>query len=167
MQTTRSIALLLFMTSACVPSALQPRVSYQANPQVLQSGGLVIFQDSSGALSYHAPVGRDVRKLVSTRRVQGRACQRGLQLPIEPLVAAVSGSPLAGPVSLSAAWGEGGYRDALDDARRGLPHEAVLFDVRADLSTLVILSIYQQRCVELDAAVALPLAAASTAAPNP
>jgi hypothetical protein len=65
---------------------------------------------------------------------------------------------------VSATWGDGGYRDALDNARRGLPRSAVLYDVRADLATLQILSIYYQRCVELDAAVALPL---ETTAPPP
>ena len=53
-----------------------------------------------------------------------------------------------------------------NDARRGLPHDAVLYDVRADLSTLVILSVYRQSCVVLDAAVALPLAVAPAAAPT-
>lgn len=147
-----------------MPPALRPRVSYEANPQAIRSNGVVIFQDSSGALSYRAPAGRDVRKLVTTRRVQGRACQRGFQLPIEPLVSAISGSVVPSPPSVNATWGEGGYRDAMDDARRQLPSTAVLYDVRADLATLQILSIYYQRCVQLDAAVALPL---ETVAPPP
>lgn len=150
------------MASACVPSALRPPVSYEANSQVIQNPGIVIFQDSSGALSYHAPVGRDVRKLVSTRRVQGRACQRGLQLPLQPLFSALSGAlPTAAATSVSATWGDGGYRAAMDDARRGLPPEAVLYDVRADLATFVVLSIYRERCVVLDAALALPLASSA------
>lgn len=33
-----------------------------------------------------------MRKLVTSRRVQGRACQRGFQLPIEPLLSALGGS---------------------------------------------------------------------------
>jgi hypothetical protein len=161
------IALLMLTHSACVPSALRPRASYEASAQATWSSGFVIFQDSSGALSYQAPAGRDVRKLVTTRRVQGRACQRGLQLPIEPIVAAFSGSPVPLPVSAGATWGDGGYREALDDARRGLPHDAVLYDVHADLATLMILSIYRQRCVLLDAAVAVPLAAAATPSTSP
>jgi hypothetical protein len=152
--------------SACIPSALRPRASYEANPQALQ-GGFVIFQDSSGALSYHAPAGHDVRKLVTTQRVQGRACQRGFQLPIEPLIAALTGSAVPAPPWVSATWGDGGYRDAMDDARRGLPRDAVLYDVRADLATLMILSIYRQRCLVLDAAVALPLEAAAPPPPSP
>jgi hypothetical protein len=158
------LALLLLAGSACVPPALRPRVSYEANPQAIRSSGIVIFQDSSGALSYQAPAGRDVRKLVTARRVQGRACQRGFQLPTEPLVSAISGSVVPTATSISATWGDGGYRDAMDDARRGLPSRAVLYDVRADLATLQILSIYYQRCVQLDAAVALPLETVAPAA---
>jgi hypothetical protein len=124
----------------------------------MRSSGLVIFQDSSGALSYHSPVGRDVRKLVTARRVHGRACQRGFQLPIEPLLATLPGSLPPTAASVSATWGEGGYREAMDDARRGLPQSAVLYDVRADLQTFVILSIYRERCVLINAAIALPLA---------
>jgi hypothetical protein len=161
----RFLLALLFLTgSACVPPALRPRVSYEANAQAIRSSGIVIFQDSSGALSYQAPAGRDVRKFVTAHRVQGYACQRGFQLPIEPLVSAISGSVVPTAPSVSATWGDGGYRDALDNARRGLPRSAVLYDVRADLATLQILSIYYQRCVELDAAVALPL---ETTAPPP
>lgn len=159
MQTATTIAVwLALLSSACIPAALQPRTSYEANPQVLRSNGFVIFQDSSGALSYHAPVGRDVRKLVSSHRVRGRACQHGFQLPIAPLLAAATNSPLASAATVSVSWADGGYRDAMEDARRGLPPNAVLYDVRADLSTMMILSIYTQRCVVLDAAVALPVA---------
>ena len=148
-----------------MPPALRPPVSYEANPQAIQPNGMVIFQDSSGALSYHAPTGRDVRKLVTADRVHGRACQRGFQLPTAPLLAAISGKMT--PAGVSATWGDGGYRDAMDDARRGLPPEAVLYDVRADLATLQILSIYYQHCVLLDAAVALPLAAATSIPQSP
>jgi hypothetical protein len=161
------VAVLMLTGSACMPPALRPRVSYEANPQAIQSNGLVIFQDSSGALSYHAPAGRDVRKLVTTRRVQGRACQRGFQLPIQPLISAFSGSVVPTAASVSATWGDGGYRDAMVDARRELPLEAVLYDVRADLATLEILSIYYQRCILLDAAVALPLQSAVPSATSP
>jgi hypothetical protein len=144
-----------------MPPGMRPRVSYEGNSQALQYSGYVIFQDSSGALSFHAPVGRDVRKLVTAQRAQGRACQHGFQLPFEPVVAALSsGSVVPTAASVSVAWGEGGYRDAMADARRGLPHNAVLYDVRADLSSFVLLSIYHERCIVLDAAVALPLEAA-------
>jgi hypothetical protein len=148
-------------------SALRPPVSYVASSQALQSNGLVIFQNSVGALSYHAPVGRDIRKFVSAQRVQGRACQRGFQLPIEPLMATLSGSLPPTAASVSATWGDGGYRAALDQARRGLPRDAVLYDVRADLATFVILSIYRERCIVLDAAVALPLEATATSTTVP
>ena len=126
MQNLRIIVVwLVFLGSGCLPSALQPRTSYEANPQALTSSGIVIFQDSSGALSYHAPVGRDVQKLVSTQRVRGRACQHGFQLPIAPLLAAATSSPLAAATSVSVMWADGGFREAMDEAvRRGVSEEA-------------------------------------------
>ncbi len=149
-------ALAALVLCACLPS-VRPRASYEANPQLIPAGQFVIFQDSTGALSYHAPTGRDVRKLVTTRRVEGRACQRGLQLPFEPLIAAAS-SAQPYPASIGVGWGDGGYRRALADARRGLPRDSILYDVRADLATQVILSIYRESCLIVNAAVAVPLA---------
>ena len=74
----------------------------------------------------------------------------------EPLIDAASNATFQYPASISAAWGEGGYRRALADARRGLPHDSVLYDVRTDLATQVILSIYRERCLIVNAAVAVP-----------
>lgn len=90
----------------------------------------VIFEDSTGPLLYRG----DVRG--GTREVRGESCRQGLALPV------------AG-TTLSAAWGEAGYREALrkaSDAARGAP----LSDVRADLHQTGIL-IWREECLVVTA----------------
>jgi len=137
----------------------RPQTSYEANSQVLALSELVVFQDSTGALSYQAPTGQDVRIKLAPR-VKGKACQHGIQLPLP--------SRAGTGASLSAGWGRGAYREALSEARAGLPKEAVLFDVRADLNQFAILTVYRRQCLLIDAAVAVPIAPGATEpAPSP
>jgi hypothetical protein len=137
-----------------------PDVSYHANPRVLALPAVVIHQDSSGPLSYHAPSGGDVQRLVPRGRATGRACQRGFQIPLL-WNAFVPASNNMGSWSLSAGWGDGGYAEALKDMRSRLPAEALLFDVQADLHMRTILSVYAEQCLELDAGVVVPAASAA------
>ena len=132
-----------------------PSLSYRANPRVLALPAVVIHQDSSGALSYHTPAGRDVQHLLPRGRAKGRACQRGFQIPLL-WNAFVPASNNMGSWSLSAGWGDGGYAQALENLRSKLPADALLYDVRADLHMRTILSIYAEQCLELDAAVVSP-----------
>lgn len=150
----RSLGLLaLAFGSGC--AAGFPKLSYEANPRVLALPALVVHQDSTGALSYHAPAGRDARRLLPRGRAKGRACQRGFQVPLL-WNAFVPASNNMGSWSLSAGWGDGGYVRALDDVRSRLPADALLYDVQADLHMRTILSIYAEQCLELDAAVFVP-----------
>lgn len=148
------LSLLSALPLGCITSP-RPRTSYEANSQVLALNQLVVFQDSTGSLSYHAPTGKDVRIKLAPR-VKGKACQHGIQVPL---------FSENGGASLSAGWGAGAYKEALADARSGLPDDAVLFDVRADLNKFSILMVYRRQCLWVDAAVAVPVAA--PAAPTP
>ena len=150
----RPLALALGVLWAGCAAGL-PKLSYQANPRVLALPAIVIHQDSSGALSYHASSGRDVQRLVPRARAQGRACQRGFEIPLF-WNAFVPSPNNMGTWSLSAGWGEGGYAQALDDMRSKLPANALLYDVRADLHMRTIMSVYAEQCLELDAAVVIP-----------
>lgn len=129
----------------------RPQASYEANSQVQSLRNFVVYQDSSGALSYHSQTAQGIAP-EQARRVHGRACQHGLQFPLIGARRELSGT------SLSAGWGQGAYREALDNARDGLPPEALLFDVRADINTFMILTVYRRQCLEIDAAVAMPVA---------
>lgn len=141
------------LLSACM-SALGP--TYQADPQLMALAPAVVFQGSSGPLSYHHAVGRDGQRLLPTARVAGRACQHGIQIPLLGILAAAGAEPKRGPGALSVGWGDGGYSAAIDDVRRKLPSGAVLYDVRADLNYQSYLTIYLKQCVVIDAGVLVP-----------
>ena len=90
----------------------------------------VVFEDSTGPLLYRG----DVRG--GTREVRGEACRQGLALPVTN-------------TTLSVAWGEAGYREALRKASEAA-HGAPLSDVRADLRQTGIL-IWRQECLVVTA----------------
>lgn len=144
-------ALVLQGVAGC--AALPP--SYEANPQVLALPAVVLHQDSSGALSYHARTPAGDEPLRPWGRAQGRACQQGFQIPVLWSLGMPSYNRI-GTWSISAGWGDGGYGRALADLRKNLPANAVLFDLRADIRLRTILSVYAEECLELDAAVFLP-----------
>lgn len=139
---------LMATTSAlgCLPRPT-PRASYEAHAETMVVPSYVIFQDSAGALSYHAPTARDATPRPVQERVEGKACQRGLQLPV------FTGNGIA---MLSVGFGEGAYRQATDDARQLLPAGALLYDVRADLQARTILLLYREECLIVNAAVHRP-----------
>lgn len=141
------------LMSACV-SLLEVGPAYQANEKLLSLAPLVVFQGARGPLSYQTATGRDALRQLPVRRVRGRACQRGFQLPIFAVLSgALDYEYSAGPSGLSAGWGDGSYEAAINEVRRQLPAGAVLFDVRADLQQRAILSVYRELCVVVDAGV--------------
>ena len=93
-------------------------------------GPATVYEDVSAPLEYRA----DVRG--GAREVRGAACQTGIFIPTVPL---------------SAAWGDGGYRDAVARAQAQAPR-AALTDVRADLHVVSILTILRRQCVVVTAA---------------
>jgi hypothetical protein len=169
-RTTPCLALTLCFT-ACAFGP-RPRTSYEANSQALRLPDVVVFQNSTGSLSYQSAAGRDAGRLVPHKRAQGRACQRGLQLPLfAPLYALGEPNAAQRALWLSGGWGQGAYQEALDVLRRKVPADAVLYDVRADLQIRMFVSIYREQCLLLDAGVALPAAQAqpqaTTVQPTP
>jgi hypothetical protein len=113
----------LLAAVALLAAGCLPRLTFPQPPGV-------IFEDSSGPLLYRG----DVRR--GTREVRGESCRRGLVVP----------TPF---VTLSADWGEAGYREALGKASeeaRGAP----LSDVRADLHWFGIL-IWREECLVVTA----------------
>lgn len=140
------VALGLSLTAGCAPVG----PTYVAQPLSLPLDRVVVFQDSHGPASYQSPQGHDIGRVVPQQRVRGEACQYGFSVPI----LAILGVDWAS--SISAGWQQGGYHDALAQARIGLPPDTVLFDVIADLKFLMVLTMYRQMCVVVDAAVAVP-----------
>ena len=93
-------------------------------------GPATVYEDVSAPIDYRADLGR------GTREVRGEACQTGIFLPV---------------IEASVAWGDGGYRDAIRVAQAQAP-EASLTDVRADIHTISVLTIFRQQCVVVTAA---------------
>ncbi len=158
----QTLSIVVLFASGCGVFSPRPHASYEANSQVQTLRNFVVYQDSSGALSYHSPTALGSAPGPALR-VQGRACQHGLQFPLIGARKDLAGT------SLSAGWGQGAYREALDDARESLPPQALLFDVRADINTFMILTVYRRQCLEINAAVAMPIlpVAPATLAPAP
>jgi len=97
-------------------------------------GPATVYEDVSAPREYRADLVR------GTREVRGEACQTGIFLPVSPA---------------SIAWGDGGYRDAVRVAQAQAP-DASLTDVRADIHTISILTIFRQQCVVVTAAARNP-----------
>lgn len=148
-----SLVALAVTGSGCLMQR-QGAQTWQADPQVIQTPPVVIYQDSTGPMSYQSRTGADVGRRLPVRRVQGRACQSGLSLGIGALfrLGRTSGDGVRA-LAVSAGWGDAGYREAFAEAERyaeGRP----LFDVRADINVEWILGIWRQQCIVVDAGVA-------------
>jgi hypothetical protein len=108
---------------------------------------LVVYQGSSGPLSYRAPVDGQT----AAPDVRGEACQSGITLPVGLVWAAIkSGNAARAPAFLSTGWGAGGYAEAVSQALAQAPG-ARLVNVRADLATRIILGVWRQQCVRVTA----------------
>ena len=164
MWTLSRIALVLAALAAIGCAAGQP---YQARSTALVLPPVVAYQNSTGSLSYQSPTGKDIGGVVSSTRVEGRACQSGLQFPVGLIWAlADSSGNGAQALALSAGWGAGGYSQAMARAQAQAPN-GVLYDVEADLNVQMILGIWRHECVVVNAAVASPVLATSVAQPVP
>jgi hypothetical protein len=110
----------------------------------------VVFRDQTGALSLHAACAKDVQWLGSVRRVSGRACQYGLQIPLN-LLSAHNDRRRA--LTLSGGWGDGGASAAMEVASQGLAVGEMLYDIHVDLNTMIVLGVWRQECVVVNARV--------------
>lgn len=93
-------------------------------------GPATVYEDVSAPLAYRADAARGARE------VRGEACQTGIFVP---------GTPA------SVAWGDGGFREAVQHAQAQAPG-AALTDVRADLRIVSVLTIFRRQCVVVTAA---------------
>ena len=109
-----------------------------AVPGMQPANGLVLFYESSGPMSFVAMTPKDVpenaRKI---REVRGRACQRGLSVPIAADFNATN---------VSAYHGDGGYAKALAQIKKEYPDVIGLYDVRTDVEVFSVLGFYRSLC---------------------
>lgn len=146
------IALALLILTGCAPFLGRTGDPvYNGNgPGAIALPPVVVYQSSSGPLSYRAAVSNED----GLREVSGVVCQSGLMLPVALVWAAIkSGNVAAAPGFLSAGWGEGTYAAAVSSALADSPGKR-LVNVRADLQTRIILGVWRQQCVRVTGAAA-------------
>jgi len=97
-------------------------------PNVL--GPATVFEDVVAPLDYRGELAKPGEE------VRGEACQMGIFVPV---------------IFASIAWGAGGYAAAIRDAQAKAPG-ALLTDVRADMHSISVLTIFRQQCVVVTAA---------------
>jgi hypothetical protein len=123
-----------------------------AVPGMQSANGLVLFYESTGPMSFAAMTPKDVpdnaRKI---KEVRGRACQRGLAIPIAANFNATN---------VSAYRGDGSYAKALLQIKKDHPEVLGVYDVRTDVEVFSVLGFYRSLCTIVTArAFAAPEAA--------
>ena len=114
-----------------------------ALPGLQPANGMVLFYESSGPLSFPSMTPKDVPDGVrKIREVKGRACQRGLSVPIGANFNATN---------ISAYYGNGGYAKAVARIKELNPDVIGLYDVRTDVEVFSILGFYRSLCTEVTA----------------
>ncbi|MEN8129956.1 MAG: hypothetical protein ABFS45_07130 [Pseudomonadota bacterium] len=117
--------------------------SYEAKSGLLPMGGLVIFFDSEGPLSYVTSAPGDLPDdMVPLREVKGRGCQYGLSVPL------LGASTIT---RISGGMGRGGYGKALKDIKLRYPELAGIYDVKIDDHVISVLTMFRRVCVEITA----------------
>ncbi|MBI2891793.1 MAG: hypothetical protein HYY13_13550 [Nitrospirae bacterium] len=121
-----------------------------------------LFEDTKGTLAYRPPTPRElIRARVAAdggiEAVSGEACRDRLILPVlmlkgEPLSLAIN-QPF---YNLAGVYGDAGYAGAIEKARamgKRLTHgrEGLLIDVRADLNTLTVFTLFTRQCLRINA----------------
>ena len=150
MRTLLAAALAALLAAPC--AALGEGDDDSAVPGMQPANGLVLYYDSAGPMSFAAMTLKDVpenaRKI---REVKGRACQRGLAIPIAANFNATN---------VSAYYGNGSYAKALAQIKKEHPEVAGIYDVRTDVEVFSVLGFYRSLCTEVAArAFVLPAAA--------
>ena len=139
-------ALLLFACLALPPAAqAQQEDLGEARVGLIAPGGILLFFDSVGPMSYVTMTPKDLpADAIPAGEVRGEGCQHSLSIPL--------GSPLSpARQSISGAGGRGGFGKALRMIRERNPGLRGLYDVKVDDHVLSILGFYRRLCVEITA----------------
>ncbi len=110
-----------------------------AAPGLITTGGLLLFYDATGPLSFPTMTPRDVPAGARPLGfVSGRSCQRGLSIPLAFSL---------NSTSVSGAYGDGGYKKALAALHRARPDLAGIYDVTMDVQVFSLLNgLYRSLC---------------------
>ena len=114
-----------------------------ALPTMQPAGGLLLFYESTGPMSFVTMTPKDVPKNArQLGEVKGVSCQRGLSIPIAASFSATD---------ISGVYGDGGYAKALRAIKKAHPELAGIYDVKTDVEEFSILSFYRSTCTEVTA----------------
>ncbi|UPT74628.1 MAG: TRL-like family protein [Elusimicrobiota bacterium] len=109
-----------------------------ATPGLIPSGGLMLYYDSKGPLSFVTMTPRDVPKGArQLGTVSGSSCQHGLSVPVTGNVRGTS---------VSGAYGDGSFLQAVAHIKKQVPETTGIYDVRVDQRVFSILGIYRKQC---------------------
>lgn len=137
----RPAAVLVAAFLAALPARADEGEGTDASPGLVRMGGLVLFYDSQGPLSF-VPAARSELSAdaVDAGEASAEACQHGLSVPLGLSLRAAS---------LSGAAGRGGYQKALERLRAERPELRGLYDVKVDVRVTSVLRLWRRLCVRL------------------
>lgn len=137
----RARAALLALLLAAAPAAADEGDGGDAEPGLLPVGGLVLFYDSQGPLSFVSATRSELAPgAVDAGEASAEACQHGLSVPLGLSLRAAS---------LSGAAGRGGYQKALERLRAERPELRGLYDLKVDVRVTSVLRLWRRLCVRL------------------
>jgi hypothetical protein len=132
---------LAFLIAPC--AAIGEGDAEDAAPGMLPVGGMLLFYDTTGPMSFVTMTPKDVPKNARALGVvRGSSCQRGLSIPLAANLNATS---------VSGGYGDGGYVSALGAMKRDNPGLAGIYDVKTDMAVFSILGLYRSLCTEVTA----------------
>lgn len=134
----------LCLLAAAPAAAMGENEDDDALPSMQGRGGLHLFYQNTGPMSFVAMTPKDVpagaRQLGEVKSV---SCQRGLAIPLAASFRATS---------VSNSYGDGGYRKALELMKKRHPDLEGIYDVKVDLGIFSVLGgLYRSLCTYVTA----------------
>ncbi|QQR88671.1 MAG: hypothetical protein IPJ88_10505 [Myxococcales bacterium] len=109
--------------------------------------GIPVFNMTTAPAAWNSNTGGETSKYARVPGLHGEACQYGIGAPVPlGLLDITDGHAI---IVLSASAGNGGFSEALQEIKKAHPEVIALADVRADMSTLAILSVFYKSCVHV------------------
>lgn len=140
----RAAALAALLAVLCgTPARAQNEEGEEASPSLVRPGGLLLFYDSQGPLSFVAATRRELPPgAADAGEVRASACQHGLSIPLSLSWRAAS---------VSGAAGRGGFEKALARLHAATPGLVGIYDVRVDSRVTTVLGLWRRVCAEVTA----------------
>ncbi len=137
------LAALLALGLAAAPASAAQEEGDDASPGMVRVGGLLLFYDSQGPLSFQSATRSELPEGVADAgEVTASACQHGLSIP--------TGLSLRS-TNISAAAGRGGYAKAIERLRKERPELRGLYDLKVDVRETSVLRVWRRMCIQLTA----------------